>query len=165
MAHSPSPQPSAHTFGGTVNQAIRLSTTPPLPQVVSKRDKRRNALLERFNDLNNSFVRNRDAIYRSQMQVLQYDMNYINNVGLYNNKPLDDFADDIIDGLTMMAPSNGNGARSSQAGARTLDIEALPGAGKWVSEFINEVNDAMEERDVQLTLVAVCEDPSCLYSF
>lgn len=83
-------------------------------------------------------------------------MNFINNVRLYDNKPLDDFADDIIEGMTMSAPSNTNGARLSQAGARTLDVEALPGAGKWAAKFVHEVNDAFEDRDVQLTLVAVC---------
>lgn len=155
MAYSPSPQPGAHIVGGSSNHAIRLSATPPLPPVMSKRDKRRNALLERFKDINNTFIRNRDPIYRTQMQLLQYDMNFINGVGLYNNKPLDDLADDVIEGMTMIAPSNTNGARVSQVGARTLDIEAPPGAGRWAAKFVQEVNDAFEERDVQLTLVAV----------
>lgn len=156
MAYSPSPQPGSHTLGGNPTHAIRLSTTPPLSQVISKRDKRRNALLERFNDINSNFARNRDAIYRAQMQLLQYDMNLINSIGLYDNKPLDDFADDIIEALATSTQTSANGARSSQSGARMLDVEALPGAGRWAAQFIQEVNDAFEERDVQLTLVAVC---------
>ena len=134
-------------------QLNRLSTTPPLPLLVSKRDKKRLAALERLNDISASFALNRDAHYRTQLQSLQLDMNYINHADPYQNKPLEDTADEICAEITSSLIGNAHGGIRS--GARATDFEAPPGLGKWSAIFPQEVNNAMEERDTQLTELAV----------
>lgn len=156
MAYSPSPQPATLPTGGNATQVIRLSATPPFQHVISKRDKRRIVLSDRLNEISTQFAQNRDGVYRSQMQVLQLDMNFINNASLYENMPLDDFGDDIIRGLSSNILGNVTGVKSNRGGVRMSDIEAPPGAGKWAAMFTKEINDAFEEKDSQLTLLAVC---------
>ena len=151
MAYSPSPRPAA---AGSSTQIRRHSATPPFPQVISKQKKRRNQLADRLNDISVSFAQNRDENYRKQLQSLQFDMNYIHRAQPYENFPLDDLGSDIIDGMNATT-SNVNDNRSSVAGTRISDVDAPARAGIWSSEFSLEVNDAMEERDTQLTLVAV----------
>lgn len=151
MAYSPSPRPAA---AGSSTQIRRHSATPPFPQVISKQKKRRNQLADRLNDISVSFAQNRDENYRKQLQSLQFDMNYIHRAQPYENFPLDDLGSDIIDGMNATT-SNVNDNRSSVAGTRISDVDAPARAGIWSSKFSLEVNDAMEERDTQLTLVAV----------
>ena len=44
-------------------------------------------------------------------------------------------------------------------GIRGTDAATDGICGRWYSEFLCKVNDAMEERDAQLTLLNVCNDP------
>ena len=154
MAVSPPPQPAMLIAGGNPTINPPLANTS-FPQVMSKRDKRRNALGERLSEITASFNQNHDAIYRTQMRALQLDINYINNANLYDNRPLDDFGDDIVGQSTANMTNTLNGLRSSQLSARTTDFEVPPGTGRWAAEFVHAVNDAFEEKDVQLTLIAV----------
>lgn len=156
MAYSPSPRPAP---AGSSTQIRRHSATPPFPQVISKQKKRRNQLVDRLNDISVSFTQNRDENYRKQLQSLQFDVNYIHRARPYENSPLDDLGSDIIDGMNAAANNVNDSVRSSIGGTRTSDVDAPPRAGIWSSKYSLEINDAMEERDTQLTLIAVCNTP------
>lgn len=124
--------------------------------IISKQRKRRNALAERLKDISVSFAQNRDDNYRKQLQTLQLDINHINHAQPYENAPLDDLSSDILEEINAAVPMNANEAlHTSMMGGRSSDLEALPRAGSRFSRYAQEVNDAMEERDTQLTLVAV----------
>ncbi|KAL8809702.1 MAG: hypothetical protein Q9200_003196 [Gallowayella weberi] len=103
----------------------RQSPTPP---PLTKRDKRRNAMTERLRGIEDEFASNRDFYYRQQLQALQRDANIITCAEPYRNQPLDELIDD-------------NG------------LMGQPRAGKWASSFIEQVNNAMEERDTNLSLI------------
>ena len=157
MAYSPSPQPAALTAAGNSKNFSRISPTPPPNQAVSKRDKRKNALTDRLRDISTNFANNRDIYYRQQVQTYQVAMNYINEAKPYENKPLDDLADNVIENISETASSNAQGGqRGAQAGSQPR-FQAPPRSGKWAAVFVHEVNAALEERDTQLTLLAVCQ--------
>jgi hypothetical protein len=44
-------------------------------------------------------------------------------------------------------------------GLRSTDVGAEGTSGRWYAEFIQKVNNEMEERDAQLTLLNVCNNP------
>src|SRR2546430_1815271 len=95
MAFSPSPRPSpALRNPGKVDRV--LSPSPP-PQPLSKRDKRRSALSARYNDIPESFSRDRDIHYRQQLQAIQIDMGLITKANPYADYPLDDSTEAIDD--------------------------------------------------------------------
>lgn len=152
MAYSPSPQPSALPLTGAYSNVNRHSVTPPLPQM-SKRDKRRNALSERLNEISASFAQNRDAHYRSQLQGLQLAMNFINSSEPYKNSPLNDNPEDIYDELNAAVVDNVQ--RVTQAGSRSAVTEVPLGTERLAAAYVKEINDEMETRDVNLTVVAV----------
>lgn len=158
MAYTPSPQPAFHGFASTglnTTQMIQPSETPPFLHTISKRDKRRQALSDKLADISTNFTINRDAYYRNQMHTLQLDMNYINNANLYENKPLDDFSEDILEGLSANIAGPSIVPRPGLPGRRLPEIEAPPGAGKWAAKFVHDINDEFEEKDARLTLLAV----------
>ena len=158
MAYTPSPQPGFHGLGATglnATQPIRTSDTPPFSHIVSKRDKRRLALSDRLTEISTNFTNNREAYYRAHMHTLQLDMNFINNANLYENKPLDDASEDILEGLSANIPGPSIGSRSGVPGLRLPEIEAPPRAGRWAAKFVHEINDEFEDKDVRLTLLAV----------
>ena len=164
MAYTPSPQPGFHGLGATglnTTQPIRASDTPPFQHSISKRDKRRLALSDRLTEISTDFTNNREAFYRAHMHTLQLDMNYINNANLYENKPLEDSSEDILEGLSANIPGSSIGSRPGVPGLRLPEIEAPPRAGRWAAKFVHEVNDEFEERDVRLTLLAVCVSRLC----
>ncbi|KAL8666094.1 MAG: hypothetical protein Q9168_007570 [Polycauliona sp. 1 TL-2023] len=154
-AYHPSPQPiGGFTKGSAVasnsTQMHRPShTPPPPPPTLSKRDKRRNAMIERLRDLEDGFAGNRDLYYRQQLQVLQRDVNTITCAAPYENQPLDEL-DDIID-ADENVPTNGN--RGHHPGGLMANGERQPKAGKWARGFTEQVNNAMEDRDTQLSLI------------
>ena len=152
MAYSPSPQPGSLGPNGTYSSLNRRSVTPPLPQI-TKRDKRRHALSERLNDISASFAQNRDAHYRSQLHGLQLAMNFISNSDPYKDHPLDDNPTDIYDELS--AAVTDNAQRVAQAGSRAALTEVPLGTERWVAAYVKEINDEMETRDTNLTVVAV----------
>lgn len=152
MAYSPSPQISPTVASGSAPHISRLSATPP-PQQLSKRDKRRNALSERLSDLTNQFTRNRDAHFRKQLQSLQIDMNLIMRADPYKEHPLEDHPDEIADLIAATVGANIHGG--GHGGHRRAENDAAPYAGKWYQKFVEEINDAQENRDAQLTLLEV----------
>ncbi|KAI9824000.1 MAG: hypothetical protein M1819_001088 [Sarea resinae] len=146
MAYSPSPQmPQAAPPGGAHRADGVFSATPPL-QPLSKRDKRRSLLSDRLNELTASFTQNRDTHYRQQLQALQIDMNLIMRADPYANSPLDDSGEDIAELISATMGGSANGQWKPEG-----DVAAL--AGRWYAKFVDDVNNAMEDRDVALTML------------
>lgn len=141
MAYSPSPHPSPiMTMTGTMgpqHESPFTPTPPPIP--LSKRDKRRSALSDKLNELTASFAQNRDGHYRQQLQALQIDMTLVMRADPYLENPLDDSGEDIAN---LVAASTG--------GASTGTL-----AGKCYAQFVDEINNAVEERDTDLTRLEV----------
>lgn len=149
--YQPSPQPPANLMaGGRPSHLHRSSPTPP---PLSKRDKRRNAMMDRLQEISTNFAENREYHYRRQLQALQRDVNLITYAEPYQNQPLDELLDDFHED----APTNAAGIRGGQYGLMIGNGERQPRAGKWGRRFIEEVNNAMEDRDAQLSLVVVSQ--------
>ncbi|KAF2145211.1 uncharacterized protein K452DRAFT_221727 [Aplosporella prunicola CBS 121167] len=122
------------------------ATSPPPLLPLSKRDKRRTMLSDKLGDMVAGFSDNRDQHYRAQIQAVQADMALIMRADPYQNKPLDDSGDDVND--TIQATT---GAHQPQPGTASSDYVAQ--VGRFHSRFVEEVNNAMEDRDVALTML------------
>ena len=161
MAYSPTPQsaslPSAG-HAGSSNPFYRLErhspSPPPQQTAINKRDRRRIAIQDRLAEISLNFAENRDANYRKQLQQYQADINFINNAQLYDNKPLlepgEDDGDTAVNGAAGMRqqpPGLVNGNARHEPQSKT---------GRYAARFVHEVNDAMEQRDVNLTANVVC---------
>ena len=110
---------------------------------MTKRDKKRNQQMGQLQDLNNDFKEHRSTYFHKQMVTLQHDMNLITHANPYEPEPLDDSPDavsQLVDIAAATAPYQAN-------------LSSL--AGKWYSEFVQEVNQAKETRDVELTQLMV----------
>ena len=142
MAHSPSPGPSTMANLGIV--ARRLSPSPTLPQPLSKRDKKRSQIESRAKELQAARQANRDSTLRAQLTALSRDIHYINRADLYQNQLLGDGPDDLVAEVASVAAS----------GSGEPEITKAP-LGKNAAQFVDRVNDAMEERDASLTSVHV----------
>ena len=147
MAYSPSP--TSPLAGVGRNNYVNRSPTPAA-QPLSKKDKRRTQHLAHQQELMEDFSINREGHYRRQLIALQNDMNLITHADPYMPEPMEDSPDEI--------------ARiSEQAASGTpyhSEMSAL--AGKWYAEFVNEVNDAKEEKELALIQLSVrTHPPSC----
>jgi hypothetical protein len=123
------------------------AATSPLPQP-SKRDKRRNMLADKLSDMMASFSDNRDSHYRAQLAALQADINLITKADCYANKPLDDGGEEASE---LVAQIMGNAVPT----APSAGTDYIAQCGKYYSRFVDAVNDAMEERDYNLTMLWV----------
>ncbi|KAF2403803.1 hypothetical protein EJ06DRAFT_541474 [Trichodelitschia bisporula] len=130
---SPSPDLSRH------------SGSPPPPQ--SKRDKRRTMLSDKLNDMIASFNANLRPHYEAQVGALQVDINLILRADPYQNKPLEDDPAEI---QNLIMSTVGNKAPGDQVGEQDFQADA----GKLYTGFVHDVNNAQEERDINLTLLA-----------
>ncbi|KAI9673802.1 MAG: hypothetical protein M1829_003920 [Trizodia sp. TS-e1964] len=123
---------------------------------MSKRDKRRLNLADRLTEVNTSFVHNSEFHYRQQLQALQIDMSLITRADAYAEHPLADSSSDIIE-LVGSAMSSSHGAAAAAAGGvnaggqKRTEGDLSPMSGFWLSKFMDEVNNAIEQRDTQLT--------------
>lgn len=113
----------------------------------------------RLAEISSSFAENRDHLYRKQLQALQADMNYIQAAHLYDNVPLDEIGDEGLEEINTSAAASTAGslrnAHQAHLNGHTR-LEAPHKTGPQAAEFIQEVNDAMEQRDTDLTTVVVC---------
>ena len=140
MARNRSPSP-ADPF------PLGHSATSPQPQV-SKRDKRRNMLAEKLSEMMASFSDNRDSHYRAQLAALQADINLILKADPYANEPLEDGGDEAAELITQIMGSNVPTAPSA-------GTDYVAQCGKHYARFVDAVNDSMEERDYNLTMLWV----------
>lgn len=119
---------------------MRSPQQPPAP--VSKRDKRRTALQERLQDLNDVFGNSRDAMFRQQIHTLQVEMALIANARPYGLEPLNDAPEEIARLVEQVSSMN------------QLTPDAAI-AGKWYSRFLQEINQTKEEKDAELAALMV----------
>jgi hypothetical protein len=101
--------------------------------------------MAQFHELSNNFKDNRTAYFHKQIVALQHDMNLITQADPYQPEPLDD-SPEAIEGLVENA-----------AAGTPYQSEISSLAGKWYSEFVQDVNEAKEARDVELTQLMVCQ--------
>lgn len=135
MARNQSPSPAD-------NFSLGHSATSPQP--VSKRDKRRNMLADKVGEMVANFSDNRDSHYRAQLSALQADISLILKADPFANKPLDDSGEEAKD---LIAQIMGNNVPS----APSAGTDYIAQVGKYYASFVDAVNDALEERDVNLT--------------
>ncbi|KAF1977560.1 hypothetical protein BU23DRAFT_527063 [Bimuria novae-zelandiae CBS 107.79] len=117
----------------------------PQPQV-SKRDKRRNMLADKLSEMMASFSDNRDSHYRAQLAALQADINLILKADPYSNKPLDDSGEEAAELITSIMGSNVPNGPSA-------GTDYVAQCGKYYGRFVDSVNDAIEDRDRDLTML------------
>jgi len=115
---------------------------------ISKRDKKRNQHIAHQQDLVDEFTLNRDHHYRSQLVALQLDMNLITQADPYNPEPLEDSADEIARLV------------EEAASGTPYQTEMSKMAGRWYSEFVHEVNEAKEAKEIELTQLKVSATPA-----
>ena len=135
------------------SRPAQLHRSSPTPPPLSKRDKRRNAMMDRLQEISQNFAENREYHYRRQLQALQRDVNFITFADPYQNQPLDELLDDYDEDPTTSAA----GMRGGQYGSMAGNNERQPRVGKSGRRFIEEVNNAMEDRDAQLSLIVVSQ--------
>lgn len=127
----------------------RLSGSPaPMPQ--SKRDKKRNMLNDKLQEMVSSFGANLRPHYEAQATAIQVDINLIYRANPYLNKPLEDSPDDIAN---LIRTTVGNKIPADPV----AEQDFLADAGKLYTKFVHEVNDSLEGRDVNLTLLHVSQ--------
>ena len=127
---------------------LHLGRRSPTPQPLSKRDKRRQQHMAHQQELLDDFSQNRDHHYRSQLIALQNDMNLIQHADPYQPESLEDSAEEIAKQIEATSAGNPFAA----------DMSSL--AGRWYSEFIYEINEAKEEKDLALINLAVSAQPA-----
>lgn len=146
MVRNGTPEP-ADSFG------LGHSATSPQPQP-SKRDKRRNMLAEKLGEMMASFSENRDSHYRAQLAALTADISLIMKADPYANAPLDDGGEEASELISQIMGNNVPTAPSA-------GTDYIAQCGKYYSRFVDAVNDAMEERDYNLTMLYVsCRAPT-----
>ena len=103
----------------------------------------------RLAEISSSFAENRDHLYRKQLQALQADMNYIQAAPLYDNMPLDEIGDEALDETNTSAAASIAGslrnAQQAHVNGQTR-LELFHKNGPQTAEFIQEINNAMEQR-------------------
>lgn len=129
------------------NFPLGHSATSPQPQP-SKRDKRRNMLAEKLGDMMASFSQNRDGHFRAQLAALTADINLIMKADPYANTPLNDGGEEASELITQIMGDNVPSAPSA-------GTDYIAQCGKHYARFVDAVNDAMEERDYNLTMLYV----------
>ncbi|KIV77154.1 hypothetical protein PV11_08977 [Exophiala sideris] len=136
MAYSPSPTSPLAGPDNAVYSHHRSPTPPTQP--LSKRDKRRNQHVAHQQELYNELASNREQHYREQLIALQTDMNLISQADPYDPEPLEDSPEEV--------------ARIAEVAASGTPYQSQMSslAGKWYAEFVHEVNDAKEAKELAL---------------
>jgi hypothetical protein len=127
------------------------------PPALTKRDVRRNRIMEKLQGMISSFGANQNQHYRAQLQGVQVDMTMVLRADPYAAESVLEDSHDGIRALAetiMKGDANGNGGVSLPADdAARGDYWSL--AGKRYTEFVRDVNNSVEERDADLTALHV----------
>ncbi|KAH7321068.1 putative deacetylase complex subunit Sds3 [Stachybotrys elegans] len=114
-------------------------TSPPASQ--SKRDRKRQHLVERLQSLSEKLYRDRDLTYRDQLQKIQYEISLVQRFDPYDTDALERITQLLEEHLQAQgAPVHAENARS------VVDM-----AGIRFPDFVGEVEDLIEIRDFKLT--------------
>jgi hypothetical protein len=118
---------------------------------------------DRLTEMVASFNTNLRPHYEAQANAIQVDIGLILRADPYKNKPLEDDPDEISN-LIQNAVAGSAAAAGKPIPDPIAEGDFVSDAGKFYTEFVHEVNNAMEERDINLTLLQVCRLPMCSYS-
>jgi hypothetical protein len=132
---------AANDAAAPANMGGRSDRRSPPPASHSKRDRKRQALMEQLSNMTDKFHRERDMTYRDQLQKIQFDINLVQRFDPYDPKILN------VIGKLQQEHTNTQGPPVNAEDARSL----LDMAGIRFSDFIAEVEDLVEIRDFQLT--------------
>jgi hypothetical protein len=113
---------------------------------------------DRLTDMVASFNANLRPHYEAQANAIQVDIGLILRANPYDNKPLEDDPDEIGN-LIQNAVAGSAAAAGKPIPDPVAEGDFVADAGKFYTEFVHEVNNAMEERDVNLTLLQVSTSP------
>jgi hypothetical protein len=105
-------------------------------------------LAEKLGEMMTSFSENRDSHYRAQLAALTADISLIMKADPYANEPLDDGGDEASELISQIMGNNVPTAPSA-------GTDYIAQCGKHYARFVDAVNDAMEERDYNLTMLYV----------
>ncbi|KAF8453478.1 Sds3-like-domain-containing protein [Terfezia claveryi] len=125
--------------------------------IPSKRDKRRTALSDRLTELSTSFERDRDHHYLNQVQALRKDYAAISSADTSGRdlRMLDDSPDGIdyvVSGGMYLGGSSGEGTAASNIRSGSGGVGDVHPGG-YYANFVQDVNECMEERDVGLAVL------------
>ena len=154
MAYSPSPLAIA-----SHSQLKQYRPNFPQSQPLTKREKKLSDMEDRFAQIGQQFNENRDIYYRKEHQSIQYDIDFIRNADLYSAKTLDETGDELIFEPPISAAVSFTGSLRTQASTGNAKTEIPYGFGRNAAQFAHAINDAMEQRDADLTAVVVCATP------
>jgi hypothetical protein len=142
-----SPSPTPPSLSPTPHPA-HLHSQPQ-----SKRDKRRNALSDRLNQITRSFnhptnPKVRDQHFREQLASLQADMELIRQADVTgrNMQLLDDSTEVLQEQFVQTL---------NKMGIKNSDVNTDKLRPRWFADFVKDINDSMEERDTQMVLLYV----------
>ncbi|OBT66363.1 hypothetical protein VE03_04826 [Pseudogymnoascus sp. 23342-1-I1] len=126
----------------------RDDNAPPV-QPLSKRDKRRTALIDRLNDITMQFSANKDQYYREQLSVVQQDIALILHAIPYVEDPTKESTIELLAVIQKITRGDPRALQSLKEG----DIQGI--GGRIYHEFRDEIQDAMETRDAALSAYAL----------
>lgn len=141
------------------SMAVPRDTGGTSTLIPSKRDKRRTALSDRLTELSTSFERDRDHHYLNQVQALRKDYAAISSADTSGRDlhMLDDSPDGIdyvVTGGMYLGGSSGEGTAVSNIRSGAGGVGDVQPGGHYAN-FVQEVNECMEERDVGLAVLHV----------
>ncbi|KFY14921.1 hypothetical protein V492_02322 [Pseudogymnoascus sp. VKM F-4246] len=125
----------------------RDDNAPPV-QPLSKRDKRRTALIDRLNDITMQFSANKDQYYREQLGVVQQDIALILHAIPYVEDPTRESTVELLSVIHKLTRGDPRALQSIKEG----DLQGV--GGRIYHEFQDEIQDAMERRDAALSSYA-----------
>ena len=137
MATADPSLPSPHAQASQQKADRRQNASPP----ASKRDRKRQQLIDRITGLSDKFAQNRDAMYRDQLQKIQIDTALVMRANPYADRPLDALAAEF--------PEHSQAAASEMGRPPTKSL--LEMAGPKYHEWLHEIEDLVETRDFDLT--------------
>lgn len=138
MAANDAASSSGHA--GKPDNMNRPARSPPLASQ-SKRDRKRQALVDRLSDMSQRFQQEKDATYRDQLQKIQLDTSLVQRFNPYDPRALE-----IISDLKKEHAQNQGSPVNADRARSLMDM-----AGPKLLDFMAEVEDLIEIRDVQLT--------------
>lgn len=122
------------------------------PPTQSKRDKRRQLLVDRLATLSEKMSKDKDQAFREQLHKIQIDTTLVMRLDPYVDQPLDGFEQD----QQRLEQLDGD----DRTGPQTLLDRAGPKFAKWMEK----VQDLIEQRDYALTKYKVRTLPNQVFN-
>ncbi|KJZ75088.1 hypothetical protein HIM_05574 [Hirsutella minnesotensis 3608] len=120
----------------------RADRPSPLPASQSKRDRKRQMVMERLAVLTERFQHDKDSVYRDQLQRIQFELNKLQKI--------DPYASDAVEVANEIQKEykQALGTTVRAENARSL----MDMAGMQFPQFMTDIQDVLEARDFHLTL-------------